>query len=369
MKKIINFTRTSAKLGIIIGILIIPAFSRPALAQDYQSLIYEPQVQIPISGSGFDKTSQPVGQYNESTGKMTSDLLARYIKVLYDYGMSIAGILAAIVLMGGGFLWLASGGNDSKIAQAKEMIVGSVVGLAILFSSWIILNTVNPELIKMKPISTQVFFRSDYFCCQYKDPTSLESDKIRAEMLAEDECKKKDGGTIFTPQKNIFGKTTNYSVNSKGTRCVLPGCCISRVNGTSTGAILKCSNSFYHNCSFGFFMETECEFVGEEMDANGTISSCKNNKYGTDLCANAENGDDCFDDQHYADGSSCYDGVCWHGDGKEGEPCGNELYSKCDADKPDPKNGLTCVGDWGGRDCISGFTCCKFMSNGQRIND
>lgn len=156
MKKI-SIVVTKIKLGIILSLFTIGfLLSSPILAQNYQPIIYEPQVTIPVTGSGLDQKSTASGNYDDVTGKMSSDLLARYIKALYDYGMSIAGILAAIVLMGGGILWLTSGGNDSRIAQAKEMIVGSVTGLAILFSSWIILNTINPDLLKLKIITTQV---------------------------------------------------------------------------------------------------------------------------------------------------------------------------------------------------------------------
>jgi len=58
--------------------------------------------------------------------------------------------------MGGGVLWLTSGGDSGKVGQAKELISGSLIGTVILFSSWIILNTINPDLLKMKVITTQV---------------------------------------------------------------------------------------------------------------------------------------------------------------------------------------------------------------------
>ncbi len=64
-----------------------------------KSLQFTPQVPIP----GFlstEATSIAVGAYN-SSGVMSSDLLAKYIQALYKYGLAIGGILAAIVLMGG----------------------------------------------------------------------------------------------------------------------------------------------------------------------------------------------------------------------------------------------------------------------------
>jgi len=109
--------------------------------------------QILISEAAVNYTSIPVGSYNE--GVMTSDLLAKYIQAFYNYGMAIVAILAAIVLMAGGLLWLTSAGNDTRISQAKELISGSIVGSIILLSSWIILNTVNPDLLNLRTIQIQ----------------------------------------------------------------------------------------------------------------------------------------------------------------------------------------------------------------------
>lgn len=79
--------------------------------------------------------------------------ISEYIIAIYNYGLSVAGILAAIILMAGGVLWLISGGDASKVTQAKELIIGSVVGLVILASSYVLLIQVNPNLVKFKPIS------------------------------------------------------------------------------------------------------------------------------------------------------------------------------------------------------------------------
>ena len=94
----------------------------------------------------------------QSGGSYTCDIpwIGEYINGIYKYGLNIAGILAALVLMGGGLLWLISGGDASKITQAQNMIVGSITGLMILMSSYILLTQINPDLVKMKSISLGV---------------------------------------------------------------------------------------------------------------------------------------------------------------------------------------------------------------------
>lgn len=138
-----------------------------------QSLSFKPQVEIP--GFEFGPSGEvAVGEY-DSSDKMKSDLLARYLKALYDYGLGIAAILAALILMSGGVLWLTSGGNDSKITQAKELIIGSISGLLVLFFSWMLLNTINPALLQFKTIDTEIAARRSYLnCCDPEaGPTSI----------------------------------------------------------------------------------------------------------------------------------------------------------------------------------------------------
>jgi hypothetical protein len=88
--------------------------------------------------------------------------IGEYIIGLYNYGLSIAGILAAIMLMAGGIIWLISGGDASKVTQAKELIIGSVTGLIILASSYILLTQINPDLTTLKPISLGTIKAKDY---------------------------------------------------------------------------------------------------------------------------------------------------------------------------------------------------------------
>ncbi|MEI6575097.1 MAG: pilin [Bacteroidota bacterium] len=103
---------------------------------------FTPQVTIP--GSNFQ-----AGTDITLTEKSTT-YIGQYVSAFYNYAMGIVGILAVIVLMIGGIIWLTSAGNPSKITQAKDLMIGSITGLVSLLISWILLNTVNPDLIKFK---------------------------------------------------------------------------------------------------------------------------------------------------------------------------------------------------------------------------
>lgn len=134
-----------------------------------------PELQIKIPGLTLSPTSTLIkSQSEDGSYRIEVPWIAEYIKAIYNYGLGIVGILAALVLMGGGVLWLISGGDASKNTQAKEMIIGSVTGLTILACSYIILFQVNPELTKLKPISLGSIAHLDF-----EEPEGDKEDDIK----------------------------------------------------------------------------------------------------------------------------------------------------------------------------------------------
>lgn len=73
--------------------------------------------------------------------------IAQYITAIYKYALGIVGILATVVLMVGGIIWLTAGGSASRITEAKAWIGASLTGLIIALASYTILYQVNPNLV------------------------------------------------------------------------------------------------------------------------------------------------------------------------------------------------------------------------------
>lgn len=67
-----------------------------------------------------------------------------YIKALYIWGLGIAGALAVAAIAFGGFLYMVG-----KTAQAKDYILSALLGLLLLFGAYIILWTINHQLIDL----------------------------------------------------------------------------------------------------------------------------------------------------------------------------------------------------------------------------
>lgn len=80
----------------------------------------------------------------------TKMLLTDYVKYVFNFFLAIAGFVAFGALILGGYNHLTSGGNPSKMGDAKDQISSAIIGLIILLSSVLILNTVNPQLTTLK---------------------------------------------------------------------------------------------------------------------------------------------------------------------------------------------------------------------------
>lgn len=140
--------------------------------------IISPNIQVPIPGLTLTPADsiQPTENSNGSFS-LNIPWISEYIIGIYNYGVSVAGILAAIILMAGGALWLVSAGDASKITQAKELITGSVTGLIILMSSYLILYTISPELTIFKSISLGTIQHEDFKLVESKLGSTAETYK------------------------------------------------------------------------------------------------------------------------------------------------------------------------------------------------
>ncbi len=78
-----------------------------------------------------------------------------YASALYRFGFLICGLVAVFFLIAGGIQWTLSAGDSGRVEQAKEYISGSIMGMVILFSSYLILYTINPGLVTFAGLRIQ----------------------------------------------------------------------------------------------------------------------------------------------------------------------------------------------------------------------
>jgi len=79
----------------------------------------------------------------------TTSLLPDFVKYIFNFAIGISGILAFGVLIFAGIQYLTSAGNPGKMTDAMDRIKSAFLGLVILLCSWIILTTINPQLVEI----------------------------------------------------------------------------------------------------------------------------------------------------------------------------------------------------------------------------
>lgn len=267
----ISFQKIKITLAITIVLSCLFSFADISLAQSKKdlgtSLEFTPQITIP--GSEFIKgASTSVGQLDEETGKMESDLLARYIIAVFNYALAIVAILATIVLMGAGIVWLTSGGDSGKVSKAKQLIAGSITGMIILACSWIILNTINPELTKLQVISMKV-----------TEPV----------VLGYLNCCDPGNGLIKIPYKEENGKKIITEGENTGEEAICPIKSPECSNGNvcikyGKTELFSCSpNRVCCECSFNSWENLQTQTIYKCVKTPVSIEECK------EICAKESN--------------------------------------------------------------------------------
>ncbi|MEA2064863.1 MAG: hypothetical protein U9O66_01020 [Patescibacteria group bacterium] len=85
------------------------------------------------NSSGFLNTAVEEAGY-DPTKKDIDPIIARIIKIW----LSVFGIVFLVLIIYGGFIWMTAGGSEEKIIKAKQIIINSSIGLAIVMMAYAI---------------------------------------------------------------------------------------------------------------------------------------------------------------------------------------------------------------------------------------
>ncbi len=150
--------------------------------------------------------------------------LAQYLQGLYNYGLIVIGILAAIVMMIGGVIRLSAGGNRGLIGTGMELIKGSLLGVILAFSSYAILFLLSPNLTVLKPITVSHITETDLDDYTEAVPESVLAANPNRGMIETDTSKwipvpnDNKGLGIWTP-KNEISSPGSIEALKKGADC------------------------------------------------------------------------------------------------------------------------------------------------------
>jgi hypothetical protein len=138
------------------GYCVVTSVEAPVVDPTQNLNLVAPKLEITIPGLSF---SQPVA----SDGNINLPYLSDYIKAVYNFLITVVGIVAAMMIMVGGFQYVTAGGDKGKVDAGKKRIQDALLGLVLAFGSYLLLYTINPALVrfdglKLAQVSTELSF-------------------------------------------------------------------------------------------------------------------------------------------------------------------------------------------------------------------
>lgn len=125
----INIQKIANILSVVVVTMILVA---PLLtAAQFQT----PDAAAP--GAGGSSTGLP----NESSA---TAIIVRVIQIL----LAVAGLVAVVFLIIGGFRYITAGGNEESAEAAKTTITNAIIGIVIIILSFVIVRVISNALTK-----------------------------------------------------------------------------------------------------------------------------------------------------------------------------------------------------------------------------
>ncbi|OGY45659.1 MAG: hypothetical protein A3J62_00640 [Candidatus Buchananbacteria bacterium RIFCSPHIGHO2_02_FULL_38_8] len=84
--------------------------------------------------------------YGTYTGLGSGDV-REGIMTIIRFLLGFLGIIAVLIVLYGGFVWMTAGGNEEKVGTAKKIITAGIIGLVIIFIAYAIASFVIGQLI------------------------------------------------------------------------------------------------------------------------------------------------------------------------------------------------------------------------------
>ena len=105
-----------------------------------------------ITSANPNSTNSPYRNQEKIPGAEPTSEFIPYLQSIINFGFAVIGILALFMLIIGAYQYLMAAGSGNA-SDAKDTITSALLGLILGLCAWIILNTINPDLVKMNPIT------------------------------------------------------------------------------------------------------------------------------------------------------------------------------------------------------------------------
>lgn len=106
---------------------------------------------LPLAAGAVSTSPLGVGDtgigYGAYTGLSGTDLRITIANIIRT-AMGLLGIIAVLIILYGGFMWMTAAGNDDRVGKAKQIITAGIIGLLIIITSYAIASFVVSSLVQ-----------------------------------------------------------------------------------------------------------------------------------------------------------------------------------------------------------------------------
>lgn len=93
------------------------------------------------------KQAYAVDIYNPAPGFFASwggnNTFAGILVFAINIGLSIAGLVAVLFIIYGGFQYMTSAGNEERAETGRRTLVNAIIGLVVIILSYVIVSVIN----------------------------------------------------------------------------------------------------------------------------------------------------------------------------------------------------------------------------------
>jgi hypothetical protein len=119
-----------------------------AVSGFYVSVAWAAGILPSQTGSG---NSTSCGSPNGCGNYSLNDMLALGVNVA-NWILGVVGALALLFFVYGGFVFILSGGSEEKVREGKTVLMNAIIGLVIVFASYLIVQFVAQNLLGIKGV-------------------------------------------------------------------------------------------------------------------------------------------------------------------------------------------------------------------------
>lgn len=113
------------------------------------SLVVLAPVFVFAQGGGEMTIDAPIKAGTKIDNPISSNDIAEFVKNVLENVIKLAIPVVALAIIYSGFLFVMAQGNSEKIGAAKDALLYTVIGAAVLLGSWAIAKMISETVLKL----------------------------------------------------------------------------------------------------------------------------------------------------------------------------------------------------------------------------